>query len=72
MENKKIDFVVHEADMNRADRDNKRLFTLCIVLIIALFITFISIILYSLTPSENYENIVQETDGTNVTQNIGS
>lgn len=34
MENKKIDFVVHEADMNRMERANKRLMTITIIILI--------------------------------------
>ena len=55
MENKKIDFVVHEADMNRLERANKRQFILNIILIIVLFLSYAGIIVYSMLPEEAYE-----------------
>lgn len=71
MENKKIDFVVHEADMNRLERANKRQFILNIILIIVLFLSYAGIIVYSMLPSESYENVTQESQGENITQSIG-
>lgn len=55
MENKKIDFVVYEASMNRLERTNKRQFILNIILIIVLFLSYAGIIVYSMLPSETYE-----------------
>ena len=55
MENKKIDFVVYEASMNRLERANKRQFILNIILIIVLFLSYAGIIVYSMLPSETYE-----------------
>ena len=55
MENKKIDFVVHEASMNRLERANKRQFILNIILIIVLFLSYAGIIVYSMLPEETYE-----------------
>lgn len=71
MENKKIDFVVYEASMNRLERTNKRQFILNIILIIVLFLSYAGIIVYSMLPSENYENVTQESQGENITQSIG-
>ena len=62
MENKKIDFVVHEADMNRLERTNKRQFILNIILIIVLFLSYAGIIVYSMLPSEEYEANQTVTD----------
>jgi len=61
MENKKIDFVVYEASMNRLERTNKRQFILNIILIIVLFLSYAGIIVYSMLPSESYENVTQES-----------
>lgn len=55
MENKKIDFVVYEASMNRLERANKRQFILNIILIIVLFLSYAGIIVYSMLPEEAYE-----------------
>lgn len=62
MDNKKIDFVVHEADMNRIENHNKRLFILCVVLIGALLLTFTSFIIYSVLPCESAETTQTLTD----------
>lgn len=63
MENKKIDFVVHEASMNRLERANKRQFILNIILIIVLFLSYAGIIVYSMLPSE----VVETTNTQEVT-----
>ena len=62
MENKKIDFVVYEASMNRLERTNKRQFILNIILIIVLFLSYAGIIVYSMLPSETYEANQTVTD----------
>lgn len=72
MENKKIDFVVHEADMNRLERANKRQFILNIILIIVLFLSYAGIIVYSMLPSETVETTAtQEANGSYIEQNVG-
>ena len=72
MENKKIDFVVHEADMNRLERANKRQFILNIILIIVLFLSYAGIIVYSMLPSETVETTTtQEANGNYIEQNVG-
>lgn len=70
MENKKIDFVVHEASMNRLERANKRQFILNIILIIVLFLSYAGIIVYSMLPEETY-TASQEANGSQIEQNIG-
>lgn len=72
MENKKIDFVVYEASMNRLERTNKRQFILNIILIIVLFLSYAGIIVYSMLPSEIVETTTsQEANGSQIEQNIG-
>lgn len=72
MENKKIDFVAHEADMNRLERVNKRLFIENIVLIVIIFLIVGGILVYSMLPSESIEasQKVSDVDNSNVT-NVG-
>ena len=70
MENKKIDFVIYEASMNRLERTNKRQFILNIILIVVLFLSYAGIIIYSMLPSETYE-ASQEATGSQIEQNIG-
>ena len=72
MENKKIDFVVHEADMNRLERVNKRLFIQNIILIIVIFLIIGGLLIYSMLPSEVIEGTQEVTDVNNSTvTNIG-
>lgn len=74
MENKKIDFVVHEADMNRLERVNKRLFIENIILIIVIFLIVGGLLVYSMLPSESTtitgEQQVTDVDNSTVT-NVG-
>ena len=70
MDNKKIDFVVHEADMNRLERVNKRLFIENIILIIVIFLIVGSWVIYSMLPSEVIEG-TQEANGSNIQQKVG-
>lgn len=72
MENKKIDFIVYEASMNRMERTNKRQFILNIILIIVLFLSYAGIIIYSMIPvSYDTETNMQEANGSQIEQNIG-
>ena len=72
MENKKIDFVIYEASMNRLERTNKRQFILNIILIIVLFLSYAGIIIYSMLPSEVIETTAtQEANGSYIEQNVG-
>lgn len=61
-----IPFVAHESEMNRMERANKRLFILALVLILG-------ILIYLLLPSEvdHNEQSANNTDGGNISQNIG-
>lgn len=72
MENKKIDFIVYEASMNRMERTNKRQFILNVILIIVLFLSYAGIIIYSMIPvSYDTETNMQEANGSQIEQNIG-
>ena len=70
MDNKKIDFVVHEADMNRMERVNKRQFILNIILIIIIFLIIGGLLAYSMLPSEVIEG-TQTASGDNIQQSVG-
>lgn len=61
-DNKKIDFVVHEADMNRLERVNKRLFIENIILIIVIFLIVGGLLVYSMLPSESITGTQEVTD----------
>lgn len=72
MENKKIDFIVYEASMNRMERTNKRQFILNVILIIVLFLSYVGIIIYSMIPvSYDISTNTQEANGSQIEQNIG-
>lgn len=62
MENKKIDFVVHEAAMNRLERVNKRLFIENIILIIVIFLIIGGLLVYSMLPSTEATQEVSNID----------
>ena len=71
-ENKKIDFVIHEADMNRLEKANKRLFIENIILIIVIFLIVGGLLVYSMLPSEVITGEQEVTDVNNSTvTNIG-
>ena len=72
MDNKKIDFVVHEADMNRLERVNKRLFIENIILIIVIFLIVGSWVIYSMLPDETIKasQTVKGVDNSTIT-NVG-
>jgi hypothetical protein len=72
MSNKKIDFVIHEADMNRLERINKKLFIENIILILIIFLIFGCLIVYSTIPSESVTGTqeIKDIQGSTVT-NIG-
>lgn len=70
MENKKIDFVVHEADMNRMERVIKRQSTTINILIFSIVAIVAGILIYSMLPEETYQ-ASQEANGSQIEQNIG-
>jgi type IV secretory pathway component VirB8 len=70
MENKKIDFVVHEADMNRMERVIKRQSTTINILIFSIVAIVAGILIYSMLPEETYK-ASQEANGSQIEQNIG-
>jgi len=70
MENKKIDFVVHEADMNRLERVNKRLFIENIILIIIIFLIVGGLLVYSMLPDEKIKS-EQVATGSQIQQSVG-
>ena len=70
MENKKIDFVAHEADMNRMERVIERQSKTINILIISIVLIVAGILVYSMLPSETYE-ASQEANGSQIEQNIG-
>lgn len=70
MENKKIDFVVHESDMTRLENANIRMYRLNIILIIVIFLIVGGLLVYSMLPDETIKS-KQEANGTNISQNVG-
>lgn len=65
MDNKKVDFIVYEASMNRLERTNKRLFNLNIILVVILFLTIAGVLCYSMIPSDYNSQNVDSIDSVN-------
>ena len=52
-----IPFIVHEAELERADRHNKRLFALCIIMFLAMVMTNVGWLIHETM----FEDVVTET-----------
>ncbi len=69
LEHTNVPYIVHEGDMARLERSNKRLWVLCIVIFLALILSNLCWLYYEsqFEYIETTQEVVQECDGGNNT-----